>query len=270
MIRVAVAGAAGRMGRRIINVINETAGVELAGAVDTPLSPLIGQDSGETAGIGKNGVPITDDVREAMAGADILIDFTNPSATMANLAAAADTGKGIVIGTTGLSKEEKEKLAGIAKSTKVVFTPNMSVGINVLLSILPKVAKMLGDDYDIEIIEAHHRMKKDAPSGTALRLAEAVAEGVNRNLDEVGVYARKGIIGERGKKEIGLQTIRAGDIVGDHTVLFGGMGERIEITHKASSRDCFARGAVRAAVWLADKKPGLYDMRDVLGIEKRA
>lgn len=270
MTRIAVAGAAGRMGRMIINVINETDGVELTGAVDAPSSPLLGQDSGEMAGIGKNGIAITGDVRQALTGADILIDFTNPAATMSNLKVVAEMGKGIVVGTTGLSKEEKARLTDIAKTAKVVFTPNMSIGINVLLSILPKVAQMLGDDYDIEIIEAHHRMKKDAPSGTALRLAEIVAEGVNRNLDQVGVYARKGMIGERTKKEIGIQTIRAGDIVGDHTVLFGGIGERIEITHKASSRDCFARGAVRAAVWLADKKAGLYDMQDVLGIDKTA
>ncbi len=173
----------------------------------------------------------------------------------------------MVIGTTGFSKDQIEVLRSLSGEIPLVMAPNMSVGVNLLFKVLKDVARVLGDDYDIEIIEAHHRMKKDAPSGTALKMAQVIADALQRNLDEVGVYARKGIIGERTKQEIGIQTVRAGDIVGEHTVLFGGLGERIEITHKASSRDTFARGALRAAMWVADRKPGLYDMQDVLGLK---
>jgi 4-hydroxy-tetrahydrodipicolinate reductase len=186
---------------------------------------------------------------------------------MEHLSIARKQGKAMVIGTTGLSKDDLAALREAAAVIPIMQAPNMSVGVNLLLKVLKDVARVLGDDYDIEIVEAHHRLKKDAPSGTALKMAEVIAQAVDRNLDEVGVYSRHGIIGERKKKEIGIQTVRAGDIVGDHTVLFGGLGERIEITHKASSRDTFARGALKAALWLAGKKPGLYDMQDVLGLK---
>jgi 4-hydroxy-tetrahydrodipicolinate reductase len=186
---------------------------------------------------------------------------------MAHLREASRRGKAMVIGTTGFTKEDMAEIESLTRNIPCVLASNMSLGVNLLLRVLKDIAKVLGDDYDVEIIEAHHRLKKDAPSGTALRMAEAVAGALGRDLDEVAVYARKGMIGQRGKKEIGIQTIRAGDIVGEHTVIFGGLGERVEITHKASSRDTFARGALRAALWLGGKPAGLYDMQDVLGLK---
>jgi 4-hydroxy-tetrahydrodipicolinate reductase len=198
---------------------------------------------------------------------DVIIDFTAPAATISHVELAVEKNKAMVIGTTGIDAEHLQKIQDAAGKIPIMFAPNFSVGVNLLLNALQDMARVLGDDYDIEIIEAHHRLKKDAPSGTALKLAQVIADALGRDLDEVGRYARKGIIGERTKKEIGIQTIRGGDIVGDHTVMFCGLGERIEITHKASSRDTFARGALRAAAWIARQKPGLYDMQDVLGLK---
>ncbi len=267
MNRIIVTGATGRMGGRIIALLKEYSDLQLAGALEKKGSKDIGRDIGLLLGAGEIKVQLSDVLENIIADGDIVIDFTVPVATMQHAKIAAENGKAMVIGTTGFSKDEIEVLRELSAGIPVVLAPNMSVGVNLLFKVLKDVAIVLGDDYDIEIIEAHHRMKKDAPSGTALKMAEVIADAVKRNLDEVGVYARKGIIGERTKKEIGIQTIRAGDIVGEHTVLFGGLGERIEITHKASSRDTFARGALKAARWVADRRPGLYDMQDVLGLK---
>lgn len=266
MTRIAVAGAVGRMGKALIEEITATSGVELGAASVLPDSSLIGADAGEIAGLGKLGVHLVSDLSQVLGDFDLLIDFTSPDATMAHLDLCAAHGKSIVVGTTGLSADNREALKLAGEKTRVVFEMNMSVGVNVLLNLVKQTAATLGDDYDIEIVEAHHRHKVDAPSGTALRLGEAAAEGVNRNLYEVAVYGREGQEGPRDKKTIGFATIRAGDVVGDHTVIFATEGERVEITHKASSRKTFAKGAVRAAKWLDGKAEGFYDMRAVLNL----
>lgn len=267
MIRLAVAGAAGRMGSRITALSREYPELKLTGAFERKGHPSIGKDIGTIAGIGETGVKVADNLESIIDNSDVVIDFTTPESTKINLKTASKKGKAMVIGTTGLSKDDVKDMEPMLKGIPCVMASNMSTGVNLLLKVLQDVAKVLGDEYDIEIVEAHHRLKKDAPSGTALKMAQVIADAVNRNLDDVAVYARKGIIGERTKKEIGIQTVRAGDIVGEHTVLFGGLGERIEITHKASSRDTFARGALRAALWAANKPAGLYDMQDVLGLK---
>lgn len=267
MINVIVAGAAGRMGSRLVALIKESTALQLAGAIEGKGHHALGQDAGETAGCGKAGVPITDDLSALLVRGEVVIDFSAPEATLNHLKVVAQHRRAMVIGTTGLAGQELEGLKSLASQVPCVFSPNMSVGVNLIYKVISEMAKTLGDDYDIEVIEAHHRLKKDAPSGTALKIAEVLARAVNRDLNQVGVYARKGLIGERKKQEIGIQTIRAGDIVGDHTILFGGMGERIEVTHRASSRDTFARGALRAAQWVVEQQPGLYDMMDVLGLK---
>ena len=266
MVKVIVTGAAGRMGSRIISIINETGGIKLVGVTEKRGSKSIGKDSGELAGIGKNNISISDDITEIIKGCDVIIDFTSPASSLENLYAAAEEKKAIVIGTTGFSEEQLKKIKDLSKEIRCVLSPNMSVGVNVMFKVIRDMAKILADEYDIEIIEAHHRFKKDAPSGTAMKMAEILADSVKRDLLKVGVYARKGVIGERKKEEIGIQTIRAGDIVGEHTVMFGGLGERLEITHKAQSRDNFARGAVKAALWIVGMPHGIYDMQDVLGL----
>ena len=266
MINVIVAGAAGRMGSRLIALIKEGSVFALAGAVEGKGHHVLGQDAGEAAGVGKIGVPITDDVSRLLDRAEVVIDFSAPEATLRHLRAVAERRRAMVIGTIGLNAVELGELESLAGQVPCVFSPNMSVGVNLICKVISEMAKTLGDEYDIEVIEAHHRLKKDAPSGKALKIAEVLARAVNRDLSQVGVYARKGLIGERKKQEIGIQTIRAGDIVGDHTILFGGMGERIEVTHWASSRDTFARGALRAATWVVRQPPGLYDMMDVLDL----
>jgi len=267
MINIIIAGAAGRMGSRIIGIINETEGVALSGAFEHPENPFIGQDAGQAAGIGETGIKICDSLDEVIKSGDVLIDFTLPEATMENLKKAASEGIAAVIGTTGFSDENLKEIKEITENSRCVLAPNMSVGVNVMFKIAAEMAKILGEDYDIEIIEAHHRLKKDAPSGTAVGLAKRLADATDRDLDKTAVYARKGIIGERTDEEIGIQTIRAGDITGDHTVLFGGIGERLELTHRAHNRDNFARGAVRAAKWIVNQTAGLYGMQDVLGIK---
>jgi 4-hydroxy-tetrahydrodipicolinate reductase len=266
MIKAAVAGAAGRMGKAIIKAINEIDGIELSGALEHKDHQAIGQDAGNIAGIREVGIGIVSDVVAVLDSSDVLIDFTSPRATLFNLEGCADNGVSSVIGTTGLSEEDLEALTIFASRTPTVFSPNMSVGVNLLFRLAEIAASSLGDSYDLEIFEAHHRMKKDAPSGTAMRLAEIVAQALGRDLDKSAVYERRGMIGERTKKEIGIQTLRAGDIVGEHTLLLAGPGERLELTHRAHSRDNFAQGAVRAALWLKDKEPGLYSMADVLGL----
>ncbi len=267
MIKIGVAGAAGKMGSRITALSREYEGLQLAGAFEKKGHKDIGSDIGILVGTGETGIKLSDSIDEIIDKVDMIIDFTSVESTKANLKAASGKGKAMVIGTTGFSKDDLKEIDPLLKSTPCVMASNMSMGVNLLLKVLQNVAGILGDDYDIEIVEAHHRLKKDAPSGTALKMAQVVADSVNRNLDEVAVYARKGVIGARTKKEIGIQTLRAGDIVGEHTVIFGGLGERIEITHKASSRDTFARGALKASLWLADKPAGLYDMQDVLGLK---
>ncbi len=267
MVRIAVAGAAGRMGNRIVVLSQEYESVKLAAAFERKGHKDIGKDIGVLTGIGEKCIPIQDGIGKSLDEADVVIDFTHVDSTIANLRAASSQGKAMVIGTTGFSKEQLTEIKALTKNVPCVLASNMSLGVNLLLKVLQDVARALGDDYDIEIIEAHHRMKKDAPSGTAMKMAQVIADAVNRNLDEVAVYARKGMIGERTRKEIGIQTIRAGDIVGEHTVIFGGLGERIEITHKASSRDTFARGALKAATWVYGRPAGLYDMQDVLGLK---
>jgi len=267
MIKIGVAGAAGKMGSRITALCREYDGLQLAGAFEREGHKDIGRDIGPIVGIDDTGVMLQDSIHKILDNVDIVIDFTSIESTKVNLIAAEQKRKALIIGTTGFSKEDIKGMSRFLENIPCVMASNMSLGVNLLLKVLQDVARVLGDDYDIEIVEAHHRLKKDAPSGTALKMAQVIADAVNRNLDEVGVYARHGIIGQRTKKEIGIQTVRAGDIVGEHTVLFGGLGERIEITHKASSRDTFARGALKAALWLAGKPAGLYDMQDVLNLK---
>ena len=267
MINITVIGAAGKMGSRIIALSRDYENIKLIGAVERKEHKNIGQDIGDVIGIGKTGIKLVSNIKDVEGKTNVCIDFSSPESTSQNLKALSGNPVPVVIGTTGVTKDITEEIKSYAQKAPCVFAPNMSVGVNLLLKVLTDVAKVLGDDYDIEIIEAHHRLKKDAPSGTAMKMAQVIAEALGRNLEETAVYTRKGLIGERTKKEIGIQTIRAGDIVGEHTVLFGGLGERIEITHKASSRDTFARGALKAALWVHKKAPGLYDMQDVLGLK---
>ena len=219
--------------------------------------------------MGKTGVLVCDKLVDCIDEADVVIDFTNHQASLNYLKIAGEKNRAIVIGSTGFTPDEMKKVKELAEKTRCVLAPNMSVGVNVMFKILEYCAGILNDDYDVEIVEAHHHLKKDAPSGTAMKMAQVIADQLERNLDEVGVYARKGLIGERTKKEIGIQTIRAGDIVGEHTVIFGGIGERLEFTHRAHNRDNFAKGAIRAAKWIVNQKNGLYDMQDVLGLRNR-
>ena len=267
MIKLTVCGAAGRMGSRIIALLKDYPEIKLVGAVESKDNPRLGNDAGVVAGIGQLGIKIVDEIEKVIDNTDIAVNFTNPEATIEHLKIVKEYKKSIVIGTTGFDNNQISLIQETSKEIPIVLSPNMSIGVNLLFKILKDVAKVLGDDYDVEIIEVHHRMKKDAPSGTAIKMAKVISEALGRNFDEVAVYARKGIIGERTKKEIGIQTVRAGDIVGEHTVIFGGLGERIEIVHKASSRDTFARGALKAVLWLYGKPAGLYDMGDVLGIK---
>jgi 4-hydroxy-tetrahydrodipicolinate reductase len=267
MIKAVVTGAAGRMGSRIINILSATEGFAVAGALEKIGQASIGQDTGQAAGIGTTGVKITDDVTAALSAGDVLIDFTFPEASLVHLKACAELGKAAVIGSTGFTKEHLAEANRYASKIPCVLSPNMSVGVNVCFKVLADLAKILGPDFDAEIVEWHHRLKKDAPSGTAVRMGEVVAKALGRDYHKVARFHREGITGARTNEEIGMQTVRGGDIVGEHTVFFIGMGERIELTHRAHTRDMFARGAVRAAKWVVDKKPGLYDMQDVLGLK---
>jgi len=267
MIRVIIAGAAGRMGQRVAAMVSAHPELTYTAAFEAAGNPNIGKDAGEISGLGNNGVKISEGLESVIDQGDVVIDFTFHKATMEFARIAAKHKKAMVIGTTGLTAKELADLKNLAVSFPCVQAPNMSICVNVLFKLVKKTAAILGDDYDIEIVEAHHNKKKDAPSGTALKLGEMAAEGVNRNLAEVGVFERNGIIGERSKKEIGIQTIRAADIVGEHTVYFAGPGERIELTHRAHSRDHFAKGAATAAAWIVNKESGVYSMFDVLGLK---
>jgi 4-hydroxy-tetrahydrodipicolinate reductase len=266
MLRIIVAGAAGRMGQRIIHMVRQNPDTELAGAFERPDHPGLGQDAGQVAGAGEAGVPISDSLAAVADKGDVVIDFTSPSATMENLRTAAGRGLAVVVGTTGIAGDALSELTFLAGKVRCVMAPNMSVGVNVMFKIAGEMARILGPDYDMEVLEVHHRFKKDAPSGTAMRLAQVLAAAADRDLEKVGVYERRGMIGERTRDEIGIQTWRAGDITGEHTVMFGGIGERLELIHRAHNRDNFARGAVRAALWVVKQPNGLYDMRDVLGL----
>lgn len=269
-VKVGVTGAAGRMGRTLIEAIVLAEGLELAAAIERPESTLIGADAGEAAGQGKCGVILVDDLASVIEHIDVLIDFTIPAATVANAKLCAEHGKAIVIGTTGFTPEQQEELQRASEATALCKASNYSVGVNLCFQLLDTAARVLGEESDIEIYEAHHRHKVDAPSGTALSMGEVVASALGRNLSEVALYGREGHTGARKRDTIGFATVRAGDIVGDHTVTFAAEGERVEITHKASSRMSFARGAVRAAAWLVNQPPGLFDMQDVLGFRSAA
>lgn len=266
MRRIAVMGAAGRMGRTLIEAVQQAPGAGLTAAIDRPDSTLVGADAGELAGLGRVGVVVSDHLEKVVDEFDVLIDFTHPSVTLNNLEVCRKAGKAMVIGTTGFTVEERQRLAEVAREIPIVFAANFSVGVNLCLKLLDTAARVLGDEVDIEVIEAHHRHKVDAPSGTALRMGEVVANALGRDLQKVAVYGREGQTGARARETIGFATVRAGDIVGDHTVLFAAEGERVEITHKASSRMTFAKGAVRAALWLEGRAAALYDMQDVLAL----
>ena len=264
--RIAVAGAAGRMGQALVGACREHAGVALGAALEAPGNPALGRDAGLLAGVGENGVIIGESLDAVRDAFDVLVDFTAPAASARHVAACAAAGKCAVVGTTGLGAAERAAMAEAARRVGVVVAPNMSVGVNLCFKLLEVAARVLGDEVDIEIVEAHHRHKVDAPSGTAVRMGEVLAETLGRDLASCAVYGREGVTGPRARPTIGFATVRAGDIVGEHTVMFAGTGERIEITHRASSRLNFAHGALRAARWVVTRPSGLYDMRDVLGL----
>ncbi len=264
--RVAVAGAAGRMGKSLIEAVTHNDRLKLTAATEHPGNSLLGADAGELAGVGRLNVPINDSLEKWVDDFDLLIDFTTPAATLDHLAFCRANVRRMVIGTTGFSEAQKAELQAAAEEIAIILAPNMSVGVNLCFKLLDLAARVLGSDADIEVIEAHHRHKVDAPSGTALRMGEVVANALGRDLGECAVYGREGVTGERERKTIGFETIRAGDIVGEHTVMFAAPGERVEITHKASSRMTFANGAARAAAWVMQHDRGLFDMQDVLGL----
>jgi len=266
IVDLVVCGAAGRMGRAITAIIAAEPAARLRAAVETAGHPALGQDAGVLAGVAPLGVPLTADYAAAATGDTVTLDFTSPAGTLEHLRAAVRNGAGIVIGTTGFSAAEQSELDDLAPRTRSVVAANMSVGVNVLLTLVERAAAALGDAFDPEIVEVHHRLKVDAPSGTALALGRAVAAGLGRDFERSVRLAREGIVGKRTADEIGIVALRGGDIIGDHTVVFAGIGERLELSHRAQSRDCLARGAVRAGLWLADKPVGRYGMRDVLGL----
>jgi 4-hydroxy-tetrahydrodipicolinate reductase len=254
MVKAIVTGAGGRMGGRIITLISAAKDIKLVGAVEKKGHALVGKDVGEVLGLGKLGVKVGDDLGVCIDKGDVVIDFTSSAVSLEHLELAAGKKRAIVIGSTGFTADEMKKAAALAKKTRCVLAPNMSVGVNVMFKVLGDVARILGDDYDVEIVEAHHHLKKDAPSGTAMKMAQIIAQALNRDLDRDAVYTR-------------IQTLRAGDIVGEHNVMFGAVGERLEFIHRAHSRDNFAKGAIRAAKWIVPQRNGLYDMQDVLGLK---
>jgi 4-hydroxy-tetrahydrodipicolinate reductase len=263
---IIVCGVGGRMGSAVVRAAQQSADVRIAAAVDRPGSARLGKDAGEISAADHLGVAVTDKIDALLTPNTVIVDFTNPEASLGFLRSAAKRRTPIVIATTGFNQKQQAEIKRLSRRTPTLLSANTSLGINVLVSLLSTAAKMLGDDYDVEIIESHHRFKKDAPSGTALALGRSVADALGRDLDKVGIHGRKGIVGARSKKEIALLSVRAGDIVGEHTVIFGGIGERLEFIHRAHSRDTFAHGALRAAQWLAKRKPGFYGMQDVLGL----
>ena len=266
MIRVSIMGVSGRMGRAIYRLLDAEDDIQIVGATEIEGHPDIGKDIGLIAGESELGASITSNIEDASSNADVIVDFTTPLSTINNANFASANNKAMVIGTTGFDQDKKKELEELSLNFPCVFAPNMSIGVNVMFEATKKLAEILGDDYDVEIIEAHHKHKVDAPSGTALRLGEAAAEGLGRDFNSVARFERHGAIGERKEKEIGMQTIRAGDIVGEHTIMFCGAGERIELTHRAMSRDNFAKGVVRAVKWIPGKFSGIYTMKEVLGL----
>jgi 4-hydroxy-tetrahydrodipicolinate reductase len=264
-LKIVIAGCSGRMGHALLEGVFADAELVLHSALDRSGNPQLGRDAGEQFGRLSN-VKITDDLQQALHNADVLVDFTRPEASMAYLQACQQTNVGMIIGTTGFSAEHKLAIEAAAKHIPIVFAPNMSVGVTLLINLVEQAAKVLNEGYDVEVVEMHHRYKVDAPSGTALRLGEAAAKGLGQSLEDCAVYAREGVTGEREAGKIGFATMRGGDVVGDHTVVLAGIGERVELTHKASSRATFAIGALRAAKYLRNKTSGLFDMRDVLGL----
>jgi 4-hydroxy-tetrahydrodipicolinate reductase len=263
---VVVAGAAGRMGSRIVALLAEASDLTLTGALEAPGHPALGRDAGEVAGVGRAGVPLGSDAAAVITRGRVLIEFSTPEATLDHLRLVSRAHASAVIGTTGFSAAQREEIGALAQSAAIMLSPNMSVGVVLAVKLLATMARALGDEYDVEITEIHHRFKKDAPSGTAQWMAEVVAEALGRDLGKVGVHGRHGLPGERTTKEIGVFSLRSGDVVGEHTVSFGTLGERIELTHRAHSRDTFGRGALRAARFVAGRGPGLYSMNDVLGL----
>jgi len=266
MISVIVCGAGGRMGNRIVTLLSKTEGVTLTGAVEREGHPLLGKDIGEVVGLGALGVQVVDDLSKVLDAGEVIIDFTHIGSAMQHIEKAMAASKAIVVGTTGFDDSQMVRIRELAQKGRCLVAPNMSVGVNLLFKLAGDVARILGDAFEVEILEAHHNQKKDAPSGTAMKLGQEVARAFGRDLSKVGTHGRKGLVGARGREEIGMQVIRGGDIVGEHTVFFIGAGERIELTHRAMSRDNFASGAIRAAIWLVRQQNGLYDMRDVLGL----
>ena len=269
-VRVAVTGAAGRMGKMLIESIFQNDTLSLGAAIERPGSTLLGADIGELVGVGSLGIILCDDLSSVLDDFDILIDFTIADATAGNVEVCGRAGKKVIIGTTGLSDAQEARLTELSKEIAIVFAPNYSVGVNATFKLLEMAAKIFGDSVDIEITEAHHRNKVDAPSGTALKMGQVIADELGRDLNDVAIYGREGQTGVRERETIGFSTIRAGDIIGEHTVMFGGAGERVEITHRAHSRSNFAEGALRAALWISEQSNGLFDMQDVLGLKDSA
>lgn len=267
MIKVIVCGALGRMGSTIVRLLSNEEDMTVVAGVEAPNHPDLGGDLGESLGLGKLDAELTSNLSTVIDKCDCIVEFTNPKATIEHLNSADKTAKPYLAGTTGLNPEQLRRIEKYAAHAPILVSPNMSVGVNLLFKLAPKMAKTLGDSYDIEIIEAHHKMKADAPSGTARRLGKLIAEALGRKLEKVGVYGRKGLTGERFEGEIGIHSVRGGDITGDHTVLYAGQGERIELTHRAHSRETFAHGALQAIRFIVGAKPGLYDMMDVLGLK---
>ncbi len=266
MIKTIVTGCCGRMGRAIIKCLAEEPDMALVGAIETKVHPNIGKKVNEVMGLDKFKILIEDNLEGLIDKADVVIEFVHPDVTLKHLEIVKNYNKKIVIGTTGFKDEEKNTIKNYAKDIPIVLSPNMSVGVNLLFKLVKDVTAVLGETYDIEIIEAHHNLKKDAPSGTAVKIAEIIAKAKNEDIDQIGVYGRKGLVGQRAHNEIGIHAVRAGDIVGDHTIIFGGIGERLEIIHRAQNRDTFAQGAVRAIKFIINKEKGIFDMQDVLGL----
>ncbi len=266
MVKIAIAGAAGRMGRNLVKAAHHNSEASVGVGSERPESSLVGVDVGELCGEGRFDVALVDDLSKAIEEFDVIVDFTAPVSTLANIELCKRHGKKLIIGTTGFSEEEKQVIDAASKEMPIVMAPNYSVGVNLVFKLLEKAAKVMGDYCDVEIVEAHHRHKVDAPSGTAIGMGEAIAGAMGNELNDVAVWSREGITGERTKDEIGFATIRAGDIIGEHTAMFADIGERVEITHKATDRMTFANGAIKAAVWLNDKPAGFYTMTDVLGL----
>jgi len=266
MIRVSVMGSAGRMGQRIIYYLSRDEGIRIVGAKEADRHPSLGIDAGILAGVGEIGVPITSDMAGSSHGADVIVDFSSPKSTLLNASYASAEGKSMVIGTTGFTEGEEKELSEICMGLPCVISANMSIGVNVMIEATKILARTLGDEYDVEIFEAHHKHKVDSPSGTALMIGQAASEGLGRDFQEVARFERHGRVGERKQHEIGIQSLRGGDVVGEHTVMFLGEGERIELTHRAFSRDNFAKGVLRAVKWVHGKPPGIYSMKDVLAL----